>query len=126
DFHLVCPVFLIRLEEGVAKELKLLQFFPCRIDVASMRGAQSPRKMDVRLGPSIPSARKCIWWYGERRSFRPAMAFHSVSRRHGSSGIEPVKILGILRQRRRRFVDHLFRGVILASLEVSIDQKVSC
>jgi len=85
-------------------------FFPCRIDVASMRGAQTRAKW-MFASAKHTRPREMYWRYGERRSFRPAMAFHSISRTC-SSGVEPVKILGSFAAR-RRCVDHLFRGAIL-------------
>src|SRR5437879_58052 len=80
--------------------------------------------MDVRLGPGITPTGKCIRWYAERCRFLPLMAFHSVSRRHGSGSVERIKILGIVLQRRWRCGYHLFRGAVLGSLKVCVDKVV--
>src|SRR5215471_1242642 len=80
--------------------------------------------MDVRLGPRITPTGKCIRWYAERRRFLPLMAFHSVSRRHGSGSVEGIKILGIVLQWRWRCGYHLFRNAVLGSLKVCVDKVV--
>src|SRR5713101_1928968 len=80
--------------------------------------------MYIRLGPGISPAGKSIWPDGKRSRFLPLMAFHCVSRRHASRGVERVKILGIVLHRWRRCVYHFFRGSILGSLEIGIDQII--
>src|SRR5260370_23862573 len=77
--------------------------------------------MYIRLGPGISPAGKNIWPDGERCRFLPLMAFHSVSRRHASGGVERVKILGVVLHRRWRSVYHFFRASLPGSLGISRD-----
>src|ERR1700688_3148119 len=56
NIQLLGPVFLIRLEQRVAKRRKLLQTVSRSLGAADPGSAQRSRKMDICFGPGIPPA----------------------------------------------------------------------